>query len=273
MKINSHIENDDIILLLISSDFLASDYCYEREMRRAIECHEAGEAIVIPVILRACDWHGAPFGKLMATPPDGRPITQWPDRDQAFLEVARALRAAADRLSKVIMPVVARAPAISVAPAPNAASAVRSSNLRVTKRFTDRDKDVFRHDAFEYMAKYFENSLEELHERNPKIEGIFRRIDVNRFTAVAYSDGRTIARCTIFIGGPLIGGIFYSALETTESNSFNENLTVDADEHALFLHSMGMASFGRAGHKDEKLSFEGGAEFYWSVFIEPLQRQ
>ena len=49
-------------------------------MTRAMERHEKGEAIVIPVILRACDWHGAPFGKLNATPPDGRPVTQFPDR-------------------------------------------------------------------------------------------------------------------------------------------------------------------------------------------------
>lgn len=96
--ISEHVENDDVILLLISSDFLASEYCYNREMMRAMERHEAGEALVIPVILRACDWHGAPFGKLMATPTDGRPITQWPDKDQAFLEVARAIRQAVERL-------------------------------------------------------------------------------------------------------------------------------------------------------------------------------
>jgi hypothetical protein len=272
-EISVHVEKDDILLLLISSDFLASDYCYQREMLRAMERHAAGEAIVIPVILRACDWHGAPFGKLMATPPDGRPITQWPDRDQAFLEVARAVRGAADRLTKAPTPLAAPAPAISMVPAARAAPGVRSSNLRVAKRFTDRDKDVFRHDAFEYIAKYFENSLQELKERNPEIEGIFRRIDANRFTAVAYSDGRTIARCTIFMGGLLHGGISYSASETTESNSFNENLTVDADNLALSLRSMGMASFGRAGQRDEKLSFEGGAELYWSIFVEPLQRR
>lgn len=65
-EISTHLESANIILLLVSADFLASDYCYEREMIRAMERHESGDAIVIPVILRACDWHGAPFGKLMA---------------------------------------------------------------------------------------------------------------------------------------------------------------------------------------------------------------
>lgn len=266
-EISTHIENDDIILLLVSADFLASDYCYEREMLRAIERHEAGEAIVIPVILRACDWHGAPFGKLLATPPDGRPVTQWPDRDQAFLEVARAIRRAAARIGSKVTPTDIPAPPPASVPA---APIIRSSNLRIAKHFTDRDKDVFRHEAFDYIAKFFENSLCELHQRNSGIEGLFRRVDANRFVAVAYSNGRAVARCTIFMGG-FGGGIAYSASETNESNSYNENLSVEADEQALFLRSMGMASYGR--HRDAKLSFEGAAELYWGIFLEPLQHR
>jgi len=98
-EIDKHIETDDIILLLVSSYFLASDYCYEKEMMRAMERHEAGDAIVIPVILRACDWRETPFGKLQAIPSDGRPVAKFPDRDQGLLEVARAVRVAAERLT------------------------------------------------------------------------------------------------------------------------------------------------------------------------------
>uniref|UniRef100_A0A1X7T833 TIR domain-containing protein n=1 Tax=Amphimedon queenslandica TaxID=400682 RepID=A0A1X7T833_AMPQE len=65
-QINDHLNSADIILLLVSADFLASDYCYDIEMKRAIERHNKGEARVIPVILRPCDWHGAPFGRLNA---------------------------------------------------------------------------------------------------------------------------------------------------------------------------------------------------------------
>ena len=71
--IDAHIDTDDVILLLVSPDFIASDYCYQREMKRAIERHQRGEARVIPVILRPCDWHDLPFGKLLATPKDGTP--------------------------------------------------------------------------------------------------------------------------------------------------------------------------------------------------------
>ena len=88
----ANLESADIVLLLVSPDFLASDYCYEREMLRAVERHKAGACTVIPVILRPCDWHDAPFGGLLAAPKDGKPITQWPDIDAAFLDVTTAIK-------------------------------------------------------------------------------------------------------------------------------------------------------------------------------------
>src|SRR5262245_48635022 len=73
--IDAHLETAHIILLLISADFLASNYCYDLEVQRAMARHMAGEAHVIPIILRAVDWHSAPFGTLQALPRDGRPVT------------------------------------------------------------------------------------------------------------------------------------------------------------------------------------------------------
>jgi hypothetical protein len=146
---------------------------------------------------------------------------------------------------------------------------IRSSNLRVAKAFTDHNKDVFQTDAFEYIAKFFENSLAELAARNPEIDGTFRRLDANRFTAVAYRDGHAVCRCTVFMGSAHFGGIAYSGTENAGTNGFNENLTVESDDQSLFLRSMGMAHFGQ--NRDQKLSFEGAAETYWQMFIEPLQ--
>lgn len=98
-EIDEHVNSDDILLLLVSPDFLDSDYCYDLEMQRALERHDAGEAVVIPVILRPCEWTHAPFGKLNATPPDGKPVTKFADRDDALLEVAKAIRAAAEKIN------------------------------------------------------------------------------------------------------------------------------------------------------------------------------
>lgn len=75
-SIMTEMEESDIILLLISPYFIASNYCYEVEMNRALERHQDGTAVVIPVILHMCDWHGLPFGKLLATPDDGKPVSK-----------------------------------------------------------------------------------------------------------------------------------------------------------------------------------------------------
>lgn len=96
-EVRHELERADVILLLISPDFIASDYCYDVEMKRALERHADREARVIPVILRACDWRPLPFGKLLAAPRDGKPIRSWPDIDEAFLDVARKIRAALPR--------------------------------------------------------------------------------------------------------------------------------------------------------------------------------
>lgn len=70
-QIDHYFSQADIILLLISSDFIASDYCYQVEMTNALERHKKGEAVVIPVILRECAWHQLPFGSIMAATIDG----------------------------------------------------------------------------------------------------------------------------------------------------------------------------------------------------------
>ncbi|MCH7752149.1 MAG: toll/interleukin-1 receptor domain-containing protein [Planctomycetes bacterium] len=91
-QIDENLENASIILLLISSDFLASSYCYDIEVKRAMEKHEDGSARVIPICLRPCDWKELPFGKLQGFPRDAKPITKWGNRDEAFTDIAKALR-------------------------------------------------------------------------------------------------------------------------------------------------------------------------------------
>lgn len=92
-QIDEHINSAKVILLLVSADFLGSDYCYGVEMRRAMERHEAGEARVIPVIIRPCDWQAAPFAKLNGLPEGAKPITLWANRDEAFSSIAQGMRA------------------------------------------------------------------------------------------------------------------------------------------------------------------------------------
>ena len=90
--IDEHLRGADLVLLLISPSFLDSDYCYDREMRVALERHDRGEAHVVPIIIRPSDWADTPFAKLAALPRDGRPVTGFRSRDHAWLEVTSGIR-------------------------------------------------------------------------------------------------------------------------------------------------------------------------------------
>jgi internalin A len=89
-RIDENLDKADVILLLVSDDFLASDAC-DREMKQALERRRRGEAKVIPVILRPSDWLRTPLQGLLALPQDGKPVTQWRDRDSAWRNVSEGI--------------------------------------------------------------------------------------------------------------------------------------------------------------------------------------
>jgi tetratricopeptide (TPR) repeat protein len=97
-KIRSYLNTAHIILLLVSPDFLASDYCWSSEMTRALERHNEGSAYVIPLILRSCYWANMPFSTIQALPTNTQPITTWPNQDDAFLDVVNGIRRAIENL-------------------------------------------------------------------------------------------------------------------------------------------------------------------------------
>ena len=301
-SIKKELEDADIILLLVSSDFIASNYCYSKEMTRAMERHEAKEARVIPVILRSCDWHSAPFGKLLAAPKDGRAITTWPDRDVAFTDVAKQVRTAVESMSSAksaagSVPASAvraaapqkQVPAVKSSPSSDDTgfagvkgafrgnvmeeAATRSSNLRLKKTFTDLDKDNFVQECFDFMVKFFESSIDEVKQRNADVDGRVERIDSRRFVASLYRGGKTITQCSIqreagFRGKETM--IAFSFDASMRTGSYNEHLTVEATDQALFMKPLSFGGFSGQS-ENQQLSVEGSAELYWGMFIQRAQ--
>src|SRR5260221_4463327 len=98
-EINTNLTKANIILLLISPDFMASDYCESVEVKQALKRHEAGECHVIPVILRPVSWKDTAFGTLQALPTNGKPVTEWSNRDKAFLDITEGIRNVVQELS------------------------------------------------------------------------------------------------------------------------------------------------------------------------------
>lgn len=83
----------EIVILAVTIDYLASDFVFQHELPQILARHRSGQVLVLPVILRACDWQDTPIAELQVLPRQGRPVSAWPNRDEAWTDVARAVRA------------------------------------------------------------------------------------------------------------------------------------------------------------------------------------
>ena len=97
--IMSELNKANIILLLISVDFNASDFIWEKELASAMKRHEEGTAHVVPIILRKCEWRSMPYAKLQALPRNATPVTEYADRDAAFTEIAIGIEKLVDQVN------------------------------------------------------------------------------------------------------------------------------------------------------------------------------
>jgi hypothetical protein len=268
--IGIELEDAGIILLLVSASFLASDYCYDEEMKRALAKHDEGTAVVIPVILHPCDWQSSPFGRLRATPTDGKPVSMYTNINEGLAIVAKDIRATAEKLrSSEGQQAIREEPPNPTGSEPRGD---RSSNLRIKRKFDDHERDEFLQTSYEYIARYFEGSLDELAKRHPQIKTRFARVSSSRFTASIYDRGERVAQCSVWYGEHSFTsmGIGYSASADMRGSSFNELLSVVDDGFSLQLKSSGMQSMG--GGSENRLSQQGAAEVFWSLLIRPLQQ-
>jgi hypothetical protein len=268
--VDENLEAADIILCLASPEFIASEYCYSREMQRALERHENGEARVIPVILRHCEWDQTPLKGLRGTPRDNKPIMAWPDRDEAFNYVARDIRNALAEMghnSNTSTPEVAER-----TPKPETASSrPRSSNLRVKREFTDLERDTFLATAFEFVAEFLLNSIEELKSRHPTIDGRLQQLDAKRFTVALYKNGKKQSAMTVFLGGMFGTGrqISFNYSDTGDSNSSNGHFSLQEGQDDLRFNA-DLFDFGYRSHP-EGLESIHVAEVLWERLMKPLQ--
>ena len=276
--IMAQVESADVFLFLVSVDFLDSHYCYDIEMKRALERHAAGEADVIPVILHSCEWSKSPLGAFLGLPMDGKPIAKASYVEDAYLEVARGVRRVIEARNSLKASPVGRpsggTPMMSGEtgrPITGTASHPRTSNLAIRKTITEADRHSFLEDGFEFIAKFFEESLAELGRRNPDVEAKFRRNSADVFTARAFRTGKLEAQCKIQLGGMMSGNsISFSYDANSSSNSSNEMLSVKADDQGLMFDALGISSMSGGG-PGKGLSSQGAAEFLWSLFIKSMQ--
>ena len=262
--IDAYLEQAEIVLCLLSPDFIASEYCYGVEMARALERHKAKQAHVIPVMLRHCDWRSTPMAGLRGTPRDNKPVVAWADRDEAWLDVVGDVRAALKELGKrdIAPPSLPRQPTEIAPPRP------RSANLSIPRQYSDLDRDRLLRDAFAFVQEYFANSLDEARARNAFVEGDVVVLDATRFTAACYREGQKLSAITVFTGGIARGGIGYHLSDAGDANTANGIFRLAEDDNGFGFRGQ----FDGLGYGQEEIRRkEDVAEVVWSVFFRPMQ--
>jgi hypothetical protein len=257
-EIERELEAADLFLLLVSPDFIASDYCVEREMKRALERHAAGAARVVPIIVEECDWKAmSELRQLKAVPTDGKAISEWASSNTAYLNVVQELRRIIEADGPAAVAMVAPEQ-VAVRPA--------TTRYRAKRQFDQIDKGDFRDTAFVTIRDYFRRAALEI----DSIEGLRGRF-VDRgatsfgATIVNGGDRNGTAHITVHCRNSHVamGDIYYSFSENAGDNTANGGFNVSADDYEQFLVQT-MNIFGKS---DERLAPERAAEVLWNEFI------
>lgn len=148
---------------------------------------------------------------------------------------------------------------------PSVKKAVSASRKMITRDFSDADRELFLDECFEQIATSFKSALAELENQESAVKAKFKQVDANKFTAVIFQNGKAWARCKIVLGG---GGmrlaITYSGNDDPDDNSYNESLSVKADDDGLYLKPMGMPMQDLAGR--QRMNEVCAFEYLWELF-------
>jgi hypothetical protein len=257
-EIAEQLETCELFLLLVSPDFLASDYCIEREMQRALERHDAGDARVVPIIVEPCDWTSSPLRRLKALPRDGKPVSEWTNENNAYVDVVRELR-------RIIQADASPQPVADISTPATAELQKGARRYRIKRDFDQIDRSEFRERAFTTIREYFERAIAEINQV-PDIRGRFRSLSQTSFTCTIVNKAllHGTAHVTIHSRGESgLGDIYYSFEENASPNTANGTFHIEADEYELFLS--GMMGFNA---DRERLSPEAAAEHLWTEFLQ-----
>ncbi|EJC85307.1 TIR domain-containing protein [Rhizobium leguminosarum bv. trifolii WSM2297] len=219
-----------VFIALVSPDYLASNYCYEKEFEAAQKLEAEGLLHIVPVIVEACDWLSSPLKSRMALPKDGKPIPEWTNENVAYLNVIQGLRAVATSMHKKT----------SGPTGERDAQEVGGRRLKVKQEFDTIQRRDFADEAFRVIQDYFKTSCEELNQAED-LRARFEKMSDNSFTCTVvnrgYKGGRD-AHITVHNskgGRHHFGDINYSWQSHGESNTSNGHVQVDADEYNMFL--------------------------------------
>jgi hypothetical protein len=262
--ISAQLERSTIFVALVSPDYLASRYCYEKEFELALALAQAGRMRIVPVIIEPCDWLSAPLKEFLALPKDGQAISGWTNQNNAFLDVVTGLR----RILTVPDAGQESNPGYGPAAVPPRVGTVQQP--RIKQDFDAIQRADFADKTFAVIQDYFRASCDEL-TRIEDLRARFEVMDPTAFTCTVVNRGRLRggeAHITVRNGkGRSMGfggDISYVNQRYAEANTSNGSIRVEHDDYNLFL---AMDQCGAPGRDNKKITPEQAAARLWIEFV------
>ncbi len=260
-NISEALASSEIFLALVSPDYIASNYCYEKEFQTALQLQDEGKLIIVPIIIEPCEWQKTPFGRLKAIPKDGKPISEYTNQNVAFLNVVDELR----RLTKNVS-----LSSSLIAKQPQKEENLKR-NYKVKKYFSDVDNFNFKEESYEAIKTYFHSTISELNSLE-NLQARFTNEGKGFFTCLISNRANSQSSfLTVKVGGDgqmHFGDLSYSFSEYVQSNSIQTDkvFKIENDEYDQFW-SKNSQGFGFSNQSQMRLSANQVAEEIWNEFI------
>lgn len=260
--ISDALTSSKLFLALLSPDYIASNYCYNKEFETAQRMQEVGEIIIVPIIVEPCDWQGTPFGNLKALPKDGKAVSEWTNANNAFLNVIEELR----RLTTLLKS-TASIKNLHTTNGPE--KMVR--NYKVKKYFSEVDHYNFKEKSYQEIKDYFHSSIAEL-DAVENLQARFTNEDKDFFTClISNRANNQNSFLTVQVskdGQRHFGDMSYSFSEQINLNSIQMNkvFKIEQDEYEQFWMKS-MQGFGYVNYTGDRLTAHQVAEEIWNDFI------
>lgn len=151
-NINTALNKSNLFIALLTPDYIASNYCYEKEFQKALEMQEQGKITIVPVIVEPCDWLNTPFKEYKALPKDGKAVSLWENKNTAFLDVIQNIRKLTSSSNENTLETTKTES--TVVPV--------TRNYRVQKDFDSIEKIEFTEKTFHEIREYLKRYIEEI---------------------------------------------------------------------------------------------------------------
>ncbi|WP_168202472.1 toll/interleukin-1 receptor domain-containing protein [Pedobacter sp. KBS0701] len=257
-SISAALSSSQLFISIVSPDYIASHYCFEREFTTALKLQEDGKITVIPIIVEPCDWKSTPMATIKALPDDGKPVSEWTNQNNAFAKIAQEIR-------KLLSIGQVREILISNTPSQ---PQVQSRNYRAERIFTEVDKLDFKEKSFEVIKNYFKSAMAEFN----GIENLQAKLieeEKKSFTCLISNKGNLKdAYLTISVAsgdGFRHSDLNYSFTKSQHQNTINlDNVfTIEHDAYELYWQRSNLIQ----SRSSERLTDKQIAERIWNDFI------